>query len=110
MFKPTFLYGGCYQNPYYQYPIGMLNDTSQQTQNIASMVNVGLQQQQMSLANSILLNDLEHQFNELDRLHMMQRECCYDGSDKIPGKTNCINCGAPLSGRHLCEYCETYNK
>ena len=27
--------------------------------------------------------------------------------DKIP--TNCKNCGAPLSGRHSCRYCETWN-
>ena len=101
MLMPTYLYSGWYQNP-----IGMLNDTSQQTQNISSMVNVGLQQQQMSLANSILLNDLERQFNEL--LYSVPKQCCI--STDTPKKTNCINCGAPLSGRHLCEYCGTYNK
>lgn len=30
-------------------------------------------------------------------------ECCYSV------KTNCINCGAPLSGESVCRYCDTYN-
>jgi hypothetical protein len=97
----TYLYGGWYQNPY-----AMLNDPSQQTQNIASMVNVGLQQQQMSLTNSILLDDLEHQFNKM--LYSIPTQCCI--STDTPKKTNCCNCGAPLSGKHLCAYCSTYNK
>lgn len=24
-------------------------------------------------------------------------------------KTNCVNCGAPLSGESVCRYCDTYN-
>ena len=27
-----------------------------------------------------------------------------------PEKTNCVNCGAPLKGKHKCEYCDTYNQ
>lgn len=27
----------------------------------------------------------------------------------VPAKTNCINCGAPLSGESMCRYCDTYN-
>lgn len=35
--------------------------------------------------------------------------CCDDGSLSRPKKTNCRNCGAPVSRSGFCEYCETYN-
>lgn len=28
----------------------------------------------------------------------------------VSHKTNCVNCGAPLSGDHLCRYCDTWNR
>lgn len=31
-------------------------------------------------------------------------------SPEPPLKSNCVNCGAPLKGKHTCEYCETYNR
>ena len=27
----------------------------------------------------------------------------------VSHKTNCVNCGAPLSGESMCRYCDTYN-
>lgn len=36
--------------------------------------------------------------------------CCDDGSSLRPKKTNCVNCGAALQGRHKCIYCDTYNE
>ena len=35
--------------------------------------------------------------------------CCDDGSLSRPKKTNCRNCGAPVSSSGFCEYCNTYN-
>lgn len=35
--------------------------------------------------------------------------CCDDGSLSHPKKTNCRNCGAPVSRSGFCEYCDTYN-
>lgn len=33
-------------------------------------------------------------------------ECCH-----VPTlKTNCVNCGAPLSGESMCRYCDTWNR
>ena len=40
----------------------------------------------------------------------VQTYCCDDGSSYRPKKTNCINCGATLQGRHKCSYCDTYNE
>lgn len=36
----------------------------------------------------------------------VNENCCYGG----PEKTNCVNCGAPLSGKSLCRYCDTWNR
>jgi len=36
--------------------------------------------------------------------------CCDDGSSLKPKKTNCVNCGAALRGKHRCIYCDTYNE
>lgn len=37
--------------------------------------------------------------------------CVHDEQTKedIPKHTNCVNCGATLSGKHRCRYCGTYN-
>ncbi len=35
--------------------------------------------------------------------------CCDDGSLSRPKKTNCRNCGAPVTRSGFCEYCDTYN-
>ena len=40
----------------------------------------------------------------------VQTCCCDDGSSYKPKKTNCVNCGASLQGRHTCSYCGTYNE
>lgn len=34
----------------------------------------------------------------------------FDAPVGVTHKTNCINCGAPLSGKSLCRYCDTYNR
>ena len=75
-------------------------DTDPQVMPLRTMI----EQSQANLNMSIQMALLEN------RLRMVQDNCCYDGSDRHPGKTNCINCGASLSGRHSCEYCGTYNK
>ena len=38
--------------------------------------------------------------------------CVRDDQPKedIPEHTNCVNCGATLSGKHRCRYCGTYNR
>lgn len=33
----------------------------------------------------------------------------YDRRYSVSQKTNCVNCGAPLSGESMCRYCDTYN-
>ena len=75
-------------------------DIYQPIMSLQSMVEQSQVNMSMNIQMAMLTN----------RLDMMQTECCYDGSDRHPVKTNCINCGASLSGRHLCEYCGTYNK
>lgn len=42
--------------------------------------------------------------------YYMPQYCCDDGSSVRPLKTNCVNCGASLKGKHFCDYCGTYNK
>lgn len=37
-------------------------------------------------------------------------QCCCEAPDPLlPQKTNCRNCGAPVSHSGFCEYCDTYN-
>lgn len=37
-------------------------------------------------------------------------QCCCEVPDtSLPRKTNCRNCGAPVSHSGFCEYCDTYN-
>ena len=33
----------------------------------------------------------------------------HDRRYSVSQKTNCVNCGAPLSGESVCRYCDTYN-
>lgn len=42
--------------------------------------------------------------------YSVQTCCCDDGSSYRPKKTNCVNCGASLQGKHKCSYCDTYNE
>ena len=50
--------------------------------------------------------------NEIQRIIEPQKVtteyCCEDRTK--PKKTNCVNCGAALRGRHRCIYCDTYNE
>ena len=37
-------------------------------------------------------------------------QCCCEAPDPLlPRKTNCRNCGAPVTRSGFCEYCNTYN-
>lgn len=53
----------------------------------------------------LLLNKIQQ---IIEPYKVTTEHCCEDRTK--PKKTNCVNCGAALQGRHKCIYCDTYNE
>lgn len=64
------------------------------------------QQQQISQMNVPACP--EYSYPPIKAFQATQQNCCIDID--VPRKTNCKNCGAALSGKHKCSYCNTYNE
>lgn len=87
-----------YQNRYYQSTLSMLRQELEQTCfNIQTQVAY-----QHMLQNNLSVPSGTYLYGGWTPVPQV---CCTGG----PEKTNCRNCGAPVSRSGFCEYCDTYN-